>query len=53
MAPKSLQPAVRPAVMTVREVADLLNIHQTTLYATLDRGEIPTRTKSLESEVWL
>jgi excisionase family DNA binding protein len=41
MAAKAHQPEFKPAVMTVREVADYLQIHPTTLYRILNRGEIP------------
>jgi excisionase family DNA binding protein len=41
MAAKAHQPEFEPAVMTVREAADYLRVHQNTIYRMLSKGEIP------------
>jgi excisionase family DNA binding protein len=36
-----VQPGMAPAVMTLREVADYLHVHPSTVYRLLKRGQIP------------
>jgi excisionase family DNA binding protein len=41
MAAKADLPEIELAVMTVKEIADHLRVHKTTIYRMLSKGEIP------------